>query len=37
MEPYMAPIENLYFAGENHRMLTFAQLFYKYNDEYCIY
>ena len=37
MEPYMAPISNLYFAGENHCVLTFARLFYKCNDEYIIY
>ena len=36
MEPYMAPISNLYFAGENHCVLDFAQLFYKCKDEYFI-
>ena len=37
MVPPVAPIENLYFAGENHCVLTFARLFYKCKDEYFIY
>ena len=37
MDSYMKPISNLYFAGENHCVLTFARLFYKCKDEYFIY
>ena len=37
MVSYMKPISNLYFAGENHCLLTFARLFYKCKDEYFIY
>ena len=37
MASYMKSISNLYFAGENHCVLTFARLFYKCKDEYCIY
>ena len=37
MVPPVAPIENLYFTGVNHRVLTFARLFYKCKDKYFIY
>ena len=37
MAPYTEPISTLYFAGENHCVLTFTQLFYKCKDKYFIY